>query len=450
MAVMAESCGASGPGPANPGFRCSRCKAGARFCETAAALRRAWPRRRRPRSQRRSELRPWPSPGKAAKIAGRIAFVDFWPGFEDNTDRWFSKNWFRANLPGVEVVEPHERPDVVMSSLFGRSRLRYLQNGSSSKLVFFTGENVRPPVGRIPLCISFDHMEEVPPTVHMRMPLWIFNKEVHDVLRIDEARRGGNLNSTVHKRAGFCSWVASNATMYNAEFRTRFVQILSSRYHEVACGGEVLNNVGGPIQDKMEFLRGYRFNICFENASHPGYCTEKLLHAFASESIPIYWGDPSCSSKGTGISDFNTEAFISAHDFENTAQLIKYIARVDQDPVLFESYLRQPIFSESWYRRLKDWPAFCSGFKDLLFAECHLGTPRLDPAPPTGQVPYTASGCAKQDGDRCRSVGMPPSDACNHKRNHVNTVLVNFLLLILILPIILCRGDQEMRIDLPL
>ncbi|CAE7850564.1 iccG, partial [Symbiodinium microadriaticum] len=342
----------------------------------------AWPQK--PGIQRRSQgIRPWPSPGKAAKIGGRIAFVDFWPGFEENTDRWFCKDWFRANLPGVEVVEAHERPDVVMCSLFGRSRLRYLQYGSTAKLVFFTGENVRPPVGRVPLCISFDHMEEVPPTVHMRIPLWIFNKEVHDVLEIHEARRSSNLNSTVHKRAGFCSWVASNATMYNAEFRTRFVQILSSRYHKVACGGEVMNNVGGPIKDKMEFLRGYRFNICFENASHPGYCTEKLLHAFASESIPIYWGDPSCSGKGTGTSDFNTDAFISAHDFEDTAQLIKYIARVDQDPVLFESYLRQPILSESWYRRLKDWTAMnealSSGAVDVIGLARPLGTEACGP-----------------------------------------------------------------------
>ena len=55
----------------------------------------------------------------------------------------------------------------------------------------------------------------------------------------------------------------------------------------------------------MKFLRGYRFNICFENASHPGnviqkysclctytyahinegYCTEKILHAFAAGCV---------------------------------------------------------------------------------------------------------------------------------------------------------------------
>lgn len=57
------------------------------------------------------------------------------------------------------------------------------------------------------------------------------------------------------------------------------------------------------VEDKMTFLRGYRFNICFENASHPGpvwaphhrslplermlkgYCTEKILHAFAAGCV---------------------------------------------------------------------------------------------------------------------------------------------------------------------
>ncbi|OLQ07856.1 putative fucosyltransferase [Symbiodinium microadriaticum] len=351
---------------------------------------------------------------RPGKVDGRLAFLDFWPGFEDNTDRWFSKDWFRTNLRGIQVVEPQDHPDVIMFSLFGRSHVRHLQSGSTSKLVFFTGENVRPPVGRIPLCISFDQLEDVPHSLHTRMPLWIFNKEVHTVLQIHEARLRNNVNTTVRNRAGFCSFVASNATMYNAEFRTRFVQILSSKYKEVACGGEVLNNVGGPVRDKMDFLRGYRFNVCFENASHPGYCTEKILHAFASESIPIYWGDPSCSSRGKGMSDFNTRAFISAHDFENTAQLIKHIARVEADPVLFESYLREPILADHWYRRLKDWSGFCSGFRDLLFAECHLGTPRLVPGAPPGQGSCAAAGGERADrgnNDFENSSGSEAEDA---------------------------------------
>ncbi|CAE7446890.1 fucT, partial [Symbiodinium pilosum] len=163
---------------------------------------------------------------------------------------------------------------------------------------------------------------------------------------------------------------------------------------------EIMNNVGGPVEDKMEFLRGYRFNVCFENASHPGYCTEKLLHAFAAECIPIYWGDPACSSKGPGVSDFNPKALISAHDFENIAELMQYIERVDKDPALFESYLKQPILADHWYDRLKDWPSFCSGFKDLLFADCQLGTPCAAPGTVTGPLSGYAvvSGCTQDEG----------------------------------------------------
>merc|ERR550525_75603 len=104
---------------------------------------------------------------------------------------------------------------------------------------------------------------------------------------------------------------------------------LSVRHKMVSCGGQVLNNVGGPVTDKLAFLRSHRFNICFENASRPGYCTEKLLHAFAGGCVPIYWGDPRVSlappAGVAGVSDFNPRALISAHDFASPELLIQHI-----------------------------------------------------------------------------------------------------------------------------
>ncbi|CAE8601489.1 unnamed protein product, partial [Polarella glacialis] len=246
-----------------------------------------------------------------------------------------------------------------------------LLHGSRAKLVFFTGENVRPPVGKVPLCISFDHLpSSVPSSLHTRIPLWVFNKEVHRVLELHESRLGGDLGASFRGGSGrkerFCCWVASNANMYNAQLRLRFVQSLSTSYKQVDCGGQVMNNVGGPVKDKMEFLSRYKFNICFENASFPGYCTEKLLHAFAAGCVPIYWGDPTTTTTTTTTttmttttSDFNPKAFISAHGFETPELLLRHIERVDQDAELYESYLRQPIFSQLWYDRLKHWPSFC-------------------------------------------------------------------------------------------
>lgn len=47
---------------------------------------------------------------------------------------------------------------------------------------------------------------------------------------------------------------------------------------------------------KNRWLKNYKFNICFENGSSPGYITEKLFQAYAGGCIPIYWGDISLRS----------------------------------------------------------------------------------------------------------------------------------------------------------
>lgn len=303
-----------------------------------------------------------------------IAFLDFWPGFDTDEDRWLSRRWFRDNLQGVEILDEPEGASVVLFSIFGREHQRFLADRSSCrgegrrapKLVCFIGENRRPPVGKVPLVFSFDHLAGFPATTHLRLPLWVLDREVHTVLRLHEERLRAR-RVAKPQRAGFCCWVASNSNMYNAAFRLRFVQMLTLRYKQVACGGESLNNVGGPVQDKLGFLRGFKFNVAFENASYPGYCTEKLLHAFAAGCVPIYWGDPHVSRKSAVEPDFNPAALISAHDFDNADELLAHIAAVDQDPALMQQYLDQPILSTTWYQRLRDWPAFQDAFTELLF-----------------------------------------------------------------------------------
>lgn len=47
-----------------------------------------------------------------------------------------------------------------------------------------------------------------------------------------------------------------------------------------------------PIADKLEALRDYRFTIVVENCRRDYYFTEKLIDAFATGTVPIYWGCP--------------------------------------------------------------------------------------------------------------------------------------------------------------
>ena len=72
-----------------------------------------------------------------------------------------------------------------------------------------------------------------------------------------------------------------------------------------------LNNVGGPVKNKIDFIMDHKFTIAFENSSYPGYTTEKIFEPMLVNSIPLYWGNPLVDR------DFNTKSFLNFHDYGN-------------------------------------------------------------------------------------------------------------------------------------
>ena len=93
-----------------------------------------------------------------------------------------------------------------------------------------------------------------------------------------------------------------------------------------------MNNVGGPVADKLSFISQYKFNIAFENTSSPGYVTEKVMEPFAAYTVPIYWGDPFVAE------EFNPEAMIRVRTEDDIGAAIEQIKRLDNDD---EAYLEK-------------------------------------------------------------------------------------------------------------
>jgi len=73
------------------------------------------------------------------------------------------------------------------------------------------------------------------------------------------------------------------------------------------------------VENKGKVLREYKFAICFENTSFPGYITEKLFDCFFAGCIPIYYGAPDIAEH------VPANAFIDFRNFQNYEQLEKYI-----------------------------------------------------------------------------------------------------------------------------
>ena len=93
---------------------------------------------------------------------------------------------------------------------------------------------------------------------------------------------------------------------------------------------------------KLEFLKTYKFTIAVESCCLEGFITEKILHAFATQSIPIYFGDPSVKK------DFNGKAFINCSDYADFDEVLSKVIELDQDNDKYLQMLREPVFSKHY------------------------------------------------------------------------------------------------------
>lgn len=272
----------------------------------------------------------------------KVAFVDFWDGFE--ADNNFILDILRKHY-NVEIIkEVHRKNEVqyLFYSCMGKEHLQY-----QCIRIFFTGENFVPDFNICDYAMGFEHMEIG--DRYLRYPLYCANYP-EDCQRMMEKNTD---NIGTDKK--FCSFVVSQSNIANP-IREEFFYKLSE-YRKVDSGGRFLNNIGMPqgVPDKHEFQKQYKFCIAFENASYPGYCTEKIVQAFAAGAVPIYWGDPQVNKY------FNEKAFINCLAYDSMEEVIERVIELDQNDELYhqvrmEAAIEDPTESvEAYEQKLEQW-----------------------------------------------------------------------------------------------
>lgn len=129
----------------------------------------------------------------------------------------------------------------------------------------------------------------------------------------------------------FCCYLARNPVPY----RQRAVDALEARIGPVDRFGSA---AGRPHErSKYELLPDYRFNLCFENSTFPGYHTEKPLQAWVGGCVPLYWSDPWWTL------DFNPKALINRIDFPSLEDFAARVAEVEATAGLWEEIHAQPL-----------------------------------------------------------------------------------------------------------
>lgn len=271
---------------------------------------------------------------------GDVLHYNWWPLDEKKRD----SVWMSLLLSTVLNEYPSKKMALV--SVFGdRNIIKYVD---SDLVLFFTGENVKKneyvkyadhllQEPKVDLALGFEYFES---KRYMRFPLWLMYAFDPSFEEEKILRRCAQLRCPeIGEKTKFASLIASHddglhirSSMFDALSQIGKVQC-PGRFH---YNDDTLQNVFG--DNKTEYLRQFRFNICPENANTMGYVTEKLFEAIISGCIPVYWG----SYNQPEPEILNPEAIIFWNPEGDNSKALQLIGDLYEYPAMMEEFMRQP------------------------------------------------------------------------------------------------------------
>lgn len=252
-------------------------------------------------------------------------------GFGDDQEKILGKKEaiaiFRLLQKHYEV-EFSEEPDYIFYNVGGVDYYKY-----DGIRIFCTIEAICPDFNLCDYGIGYEYLTYG--DRYFRFPNFCFEPELISAM----VQKHMQITPDLADRE-FCSFVYSNAAA--DDMRLKLFEVLSG-YKRVDAGGKLLNNQPDSlrIEDKRAFEHGHKFSIACENASHPGYHTEKLAEAFAAGTVPIYWGDPEVEKV------FNPQAFINCNAYPSLAAVVERVQYLDTHPEDYLAMLREPVLLEN-------------------------------------------------------------------------------------------------------
>ena len=261
-----------------------------------------------------------------------VAYIDFWAEcgnvpvkFEDinNINYWTNlktnRNLLRIDSgvglfhvnkleellqTKINITSP-ENANLIICSGFGNQKYNY----PNKKKIYLSYEsNFNVPDNNLPNTIYFSsHLPLKPNLFYLPLFTCYYGFEIYNqILKIK------TLTEEEFSQKIDCFSLVSNP---NSTFRNEFLKKLTDNIN-VHNYGKVLRNIDNEIIQKScwydprlgNYIKNYKFIFCFENTSKVGYHTEKIMHGFRNNVIPIYWGDPAIKLI------FNSDAYINVNE----------------------------------------------------------------------------------------------------------------------------------------
>ncbi len=217
--------------------------------------------------------------------------------------------------------------------------------------IFCGAEYIKPNMMECDWAFSTYFDDEINHPRHMRIPLIFINDYQLKDFGVPAVKHKIDFKKIKKEKVRFCNFIYSQENT----LRNNFFKELS-KYKKIDSPGRCMNNmlpIGNYtdakksrfavnwVEEKLDFLKPYKFTISFENASVSGWITEKLTHPMLVNSIPIYFGHEDVSK------EFNTKSFINYNDFKSMKEFINFIIKVDNDDSLYEKILNEPRYKDN-------------------------------------------------------------------------------------------------------
>jgi hypothetical protein len=149
-------------------------------------------------------------------------------------------------------------------------------------------------------------------------------------------------NPSIYPKTKLISMISSNKGFLNGhQFRLNWVNKLKNK---LDLYGRGFND----IETKDVGLKDYMFSVVIENDSYESYWSEKILDAFVTGTVPIYYGSPDIGKF------FNTDGIIMLNDEFDINQLTEkdYYDRMDAIVDNFDRALKfnviEDLIFEKW------------------------------------------------------------------------------------------------------
>lgn len=298
-------------------------------------------------------------------------------------------NWFVAddnykeNFPFTKLLGEKNnwkyckaKPELLYFSVFGKRKI--IEKSKAEYKIFFTGEDTEVrftdyknnaidiadiSLGFLPKTIMEERYGKDICKNYIRYPLWLLyyfacmldKDNIHRIVK--------EFNERKFQKTKFASLVASHDDF---GIRKELVGMLSS-IDSVCCAGKFMHNDDDLYMkyndDKVKYLSQFKFNICPENVSTPGYTTEKIFQSFDAGCIPIYYGGAGCKIEEGVIN--NESIILYKDDKSNGEEIINIVAELNNNEKLYNDFISKPFLLDSsvdWiYNKNKELSSLLNG-----------------------------------------------------------------------------------------